>query len=428
MIKKWLLCLFLAVLLITACRPARNAGYVVSPAGEVRAETVTVDSFAQWLLSDETLRPFLAQKDELKIQIIYTQINRDAGNNPTFRDYFFNVNPAHYFYPASTVKMPAAILALEKMAKLREQGISKESTMITESAGFAETPVYNDPLAPDGRPTLAGYIRKVFLVSDNQAFNRIYEFLGQQDLNEGLRRKGHPEAEIIHRLQISLTEEDNRRTNPIRFYDGQGKFLWEQRAANNTTPHFHRRDSLGSGYMVGTRLVNGPMDFSHKNRIGLQSLHEILRSVIFPQSVSPEHRFQIPEDDRKWLVKTMGEFPTESRFPPYPGQDTASNKILFYGDDHPAGILPGLRIFNKTGGAYGFLLDVAYFADVDQQLEFMLSAVIYCNSDGVLNDDQYDYQTVGYPFMKALGRRIYQYELTRTRQHKPDLSEFRGSR
>ena len=88
------------------------------------------------------------------------------------------------------------------------------------------------------------------------------------------------------------------------------------------------------------------------------------------------------------------------------------------------GDLPkNIRIFNKIGGAYGFLIDVSYFVDFDKKVEFMLSAAIYCNKDGILNDDKYDYE-VGYPFMKQLGRIIYDYELKRKKTFKPDLSKF----
>lgn len=425
MIRKLLPRLLICTGMALSCTPSRQTSYQVTPSGEVRAETATMDFFEQLLREEPQLRPFLDQKEAYKIQIIYTQINRDAQNRPHFSDFYFNVNPAHYFYPASTVKMPAAILAMEKMAALEDKGINIHSTMITGAGTAMQTPVYNDPLTPDGRPSLASYIRKIFLVSDNNAYNRVYEFLGQQYFNQQLRAKGHKEAEIIHRLQISLPEEENRKTNPIRFYDTQGNLRYEQPLQYNTEPHFNRRDSLGSGYIRSGKLVASPMDFSTKNRIALASLHGMLRAILFPGSVPASERIQIKEEDRRWLIKTMGEFPTESRFPPYPGQDTAGNKILFYGDGKTDPILPGLRIFNKTGGAYGFLLDITYMADLDRHVEFMLSAVIYCNSDGILNDDRYDYQNAGYPFMRALGRKVYAYELGRRREHKPDLSEFR---
>jgi hypothetical protein len=84
-----------------------------------------------------------------------------------------------------------------------------------------------------------------------------------------------------------------------------------------------------------------------------------------------------------------------------------------------------IRIFNKVGWAYGFLTDASYVADFSNNVEFMLSASIYANSDGILNDDKYDFENLAHPFFYQLGQAIYQYELTRKRSFKPDLSKFR---
>jgi len=54
----------------------------------------------------------------------------------------------------------------------------------------------------------------------------------------------------------------------------------------------------------------------------------------------------------------------------------------------------------------------------------MLSVVIYVNADGILNDNKYEYDETGYPFLYQLGQLIYRYELQRPRNHKPDLSRF----
>ena len=55
----------------------------------------------------------------------------------------------------------------------------------------------------------------------------------------------------------------------------------------------------------------------------------------------------------------------------------------------------------------------------------MLTGNIYVNSDGVLNDDKYEYEELGYPFFKELGNIIYDYELKRKRAHRPDLEKFK---
>ena len=87
---------------------------------------------------------------------------------------------------------------------------------------------------------------------------------------------------------------------------------------------------------------------------------------------------------------------------------------------------PDIRIFNKCGWSYGFLTDAAYVADLRNNIEFMVSAVIYCNSDGILNDDKYDYKEIGYPFLKNLGQTIYEYEMKRKRKRLPDLGIYRS--
>ncbi len=72
--------------------------------------------------------------------------------NLQFTDHYFNVSDSSYFYPASTVKLPVAILALQKLNELKIKGLDKNSTMITEADHSGQTEVYNDPSTPDGRP------------------------------------------------------------------------------------------------------------------------------------------------------------------------------------------------------------------------------------------------------------------------------------
>ncbi|GIT57284.1 MAG: hypothetical protein Ct9H300mP18_07130 [Candidatus Neomarinimicrobiota bacterium] len=43
--------------------------------------------------------------------------------------------------------------------------------------------VYNDTSSETGNASIAHYIKKIFVVSDDNAFNRIYEFLGQDYFN-----------------------------------------------------------------------------------------------------------------------------------------------------------------------------------------------------------------------------------------------------
>ncbi|TNF75022.1 MAG: hypothetical protein EP302_02375, partial [Bacteroidetes bacterium] len=55
--------------------------------------------------------------------------------------------------------------------------------------------------------------------------------------------------------------------------------------------------------------------------------------------------------------------------------------------------------------------DCAYIKDWESGVEFMLTATILVNGNGIFNDDQYEYDETGIPFLAALGRGLYQYEL-----------------
>ena len=55
----------------------------------------------------------------------------------------------------------------------------------------------------------------------------------------------------------------------------------------------------------------------------------------------------------------------------------------------------------------------------------MLAAVIYVSKDGILNDNKYDYEKIGWPFTYQLGQAIYQHELTRKRIRRPNLDRFK---
>ena len=367
----------------------------------------------------------LANIDQNHLQIIYTQIDRRKNGKPQFTDHYFNVSDSSYFYPASTVKLPVAILALQKLNELKIKGLDKNTTMITEADHSGQTEVYNDPSAPDGRPTIEHYIKKILLVSDNDAFNRLYEFLGQEYINTTLHKMGYEEVQIIHRLEISLTEDENRHTNRIRFFDTSARLVYEKPLQQSKLAYAERNTKMGKGFYRRGELVNEPFDFSKKNRVSLNTLHNIVRSVMFPKTVSKKQRFKLTKDDYALLRKYMSMTPPESKFPFYDRENYWDTyvKFLLYGAEKNVS-KDGIRIFNKVGDAYGFLIDAAYIADYNNNIEFMISAVIHCNSDGIFNDDKYDYDSVGYPFMKNLGQVIYGYELRRIKKVVPDLSQF----
>ena len=370
--------------------------------------------------------------DKFELQIIYTQIDRDEKNNPSFTTHHFNVDKNRYFYPASTVKMPTAFLALEKINRLKKDGLDKYTELHIDSIRPPQTTLHADSTSENGKASMAHFAKKVFLVSDNDAHNRMYEFLGQEYLNEELKKKGFSNTKIIHRIGSSgfpFDEEANRYTNPFTFIgiiDTTHVYHQPEAYAENVQemPPMELLEK-GKGYMSDGKLVNDPKDFSKKNRFALGDMEGILRSVIFPEATSEHQRFDFTEDDYQFLYKVMSMRPRESKFPKYTSHEYDSYvKFFIYGDKKEP-IPDHIRIFNKVGWAYGYLSDVSYIVDLEKNVEFFLAATISVNDNQIYNDDKYEYESIGLPFLANLGKVIYDYEVQRERKYQPDLSRFK---
>lgn len=375
---------------------------------------------------NEVFREVISDPTKYRCQIIYTQINRDKNNVPHFTNYYFNYDPQLYFNPASTVKMPLAFLSLEKLNNMAVYGINRNTALQIDSSRPWQEASYTDPTSANGFPSISHYIKKAFLVSDNDAYNRMYQFLGQQYIDRNLHKKGYKDIRITRQF-MGLTVEQNRHTNQVRFVNEDGSVLHTQPAAYNTDSFdFTRSIKLGKGYLdKNDNLIQEPFDFTLHNNLSLEDLQKILQSVLFPASVPKKQRFNISNSDRNFLLQYLSQFPSETNYPKYNNSKYFDTYVKFFFRDSSHKMPDNVRVFNKVGWAYGFMTDVSYVADFANNVEFMLSATLYVNSDEILNDNKYEYESKGYPFLYQLGQIMYQYELNRKRQYMPDLSGYK---
>ncbi|HRI20538.1 MAG TPA: serine hydrolase, partial [Panacibacter sp.] len=326
----------------------------------------------------------------------------------------------------STVKLPLAILALEKLNNMHIKAVNKYTALQIDSSYPKQTAVHNDSTAQNFLPSIAHYIKKAFLVSDNDAYNRLYEFMGQQTINRNLHDKGYKSLRITRQF-LGLTAEQNRHTNAIRFINEDGSVIYKQPPAYNTDSfYFGKIIKVGRAhYNSKDSLVNEPIDFTKVNNVPLEDLQQILQSVMFPSSVPAKQRFNLTEEDYTFLRRYLSQYPSETNYPKYDSAEYYDSYVKFYFKNGSHQLPSYIRVFNKVGWAYGFLIDVSYIADFKNNVEFMLTSTVYVNSDGILNDDKYDEEEIGWPFMYELGQTVYRYELERTRKHAPNLRNFK---
>lgn len=343
-----------------------------------------------------------------EIQILLTEIKRDTLGQPRFIETAYQVDEEQYFYPASTAKLPIAALALQKIKELNANGISITAhTSFQINTTHGESLVLQDSTELEGKLTLAHLIKKIFLVSDNDAYNYLFDFLGRDYINAALKEKGLTHTQIQHKF---LFNADNENTWEYLFFDRNGDTLYHQNSIksieqlNNSNLKGIQK---GKGYLKEGKLINEPMDFSLKNRISIRDLNGILKRLIFPEVFSKEQQFNLTESDYTFLRYWMSRTTTESKIDAYNTGEywDSYGKFLIYGDQKGA-MHNGIRIYNKVGYAYGTLTDVAYIHDLENELEFFLTATILVNSNQIFNDDIYEFEQVGIPFLAALGQEI----------------------
>ncbi|WP_170245252.1 serine hydrolase [Gelidibacter salicanalis] len=253
---------------------------------------------------DVKLKSVFSNLPSHEVQILFSEVFRDKDGQVHFKDDQFQVDDATYFYPASTVKLPIALLALEKL---------NQNPLVNRNTAFQ---VENDSIIS----TFAKDIIDIFAVSSNTAFNRLFEYLGQDAINEHLKDKGI-NAQINHRLSVPNSAELT--TKSVLFYkDNQVIYKTESKTNRQIAPLRMHNLNKGVGYTIGDSLVNQPMDFSTKNYLPITSLQGILKRLLFPEAFPKHQQFALNELDRKFIIDAMAMIPKDAGYDPVDYPDT----------------------------------------------------------------------------------------------------------
>ena len=348
-----------------------------------------------------------------QVQILYSSIKRDSLGKMLFEEFSYNLDNKNYYYPASTVKLPIAVLAIQKINYLKDQGleISLDTPFIVLDPKTDLNIINRDIIDSKGSLTIAHCIKKIFLYSDNDAYNYLFDFLGRDEINYQLEEKGLKNTKIYHKF---LNNSDNINTWKFLFISN-GDTIYNQNSIKSNLSHSNRNLKSvfkGKKFLYEDQIIETPFDFSFKNRISIRDLNDILKRIIFPENFKKEERFDLYKRDYKflkyWMSRTSIEDNDTIKRNDYKYWDSYS-KFFIYGDKKGE-MNDEIRISNKVGMAYGTLTDVAYIKDKINDIEFMLTATILVNDNEIFNDDVYEYESEGIPFLSTLGREILKFE------------------
>lgn len=338
-----------------------------------------------------------------RLQIGLTRIDGPT-DAPRLRHRHFRLDRREWQSPASLVKLPLAIMALERLATLRRAGHVVTLDTPLQLANAPECTVWGQK--PE---SLRRTLTALFAVSDNPAYNRLYDWLGPAAIHARFADWGITDARLWSRF-AACPPASHRVGADWAFLDADGRELVGGRADPPYTPAAHPLGTVrfGSAWMEAGRRVEGPVDFSERNHLPLADVHEILLRLVAPEAFPASSRYVLDPADRQTLLQLMALTPPESRDPVYAAADYPAhyNRHLFVGEgarSRPRGV----SLLGKVGEAYGFLSDTVYAREGSATgLRFVLSAALYVNADDVLNDGGYEYASQGRPFLAWLGHAV----------------------
>lgn len=363
------------------------------------------------------LGPVWSEPRRHRLQLLYTRIERDAAGKPSFRHHAWRLDRDRYFWPASLVKLPIAAFALERARELSALGIDRDTPMFLEEGPACRMP------DPDAGDSIARSVRRALVVSENPAYSRLFDVVGPDVAHRRLTAMGHPDARIVARF-VPCTREENRRLAALRFESPAGRVLARlpSRDAGHQPPVPLEDATLDADFRSddGT-LQRGPVDASFRNFLPIEAAHRLLMAVLFPAAMPRHARFALPREDLALLREALSLRPSDSVDPAYDPATHPDSHVRLFGWGAGRRPLPRhLTVYSKIGEAWGYLSECAYIVDRERAVEFVVSGVGYFNRDGVLNDDRYDYESLGHPFFERVGQVLLAHERARSRRGRFD--------
>jgi hypothetical protein len=303
----------------------------------------------------------LKRAEEHRIQILVR-----AVNGAHHVEHGFRVD-AEYVYPASAIKTFLSVAALRA---LRARAPGERANPFTDTVDALQ--------------------RR----SDNAAFAKLYDFVGHRALNETWRDLGFSSVRFHHRMGQTRAQGLVLPAMAVRV--GSTTIRLPQRTSNLVLPPT-RAERLEVGERHKRRdgvTVDGPKSFAEKNYASLRDLQRLNLSLVEPEA-SDAVALGLRDEDRRMLLAAMS--------------------AMTDGAEHHKPLLAGLRrvlpddaihYIGKSGRAYGFHIANAYVQNTSNGHAMYVTASIYANPNGVVNDDVYDYAGSTVPYLAALGEAL----------------------
>jgi hypothetical protein len=346
-----------------------------------------------------------------RLQIVYSQMDT-SGQYAAVNTVQFGTD--QYYYPASLVKFPVALLTLEKMWEL---DLGLDDILVINSDVDCGNQKFVE-LSQRKSITFRQLFKELLIVSDNNFYSSLYHFLTPKEINEKLLDKGWGGTHI-YKSFAGCDPVDQLKCNSLSVINGAGDVLYTQNASEldslvmiDRYPRTNDRWFGSKHENKNRKIVPGPFDLNNSLEIPLNEIHEMLVALVFGNTPYYNGAWEISNRDRDFIIETMKKFPRElkscyRKMGVIPHDD--HYKYALIGTDHHD-VHPTLTT-SKIGLSYGFTSEIVHIKNEEDGVEFFLSVSLYTNANDIVNDGDYEYYSVAKPFIANLSRLLYAYEL-----------------
>jgi hypothetical protein len=368
-------------------------------------EPMGIDLVDQLHGVDSLVDHVLDNREKYRFQFMITDVI-EHDSSLYLGDTYNYTTPSWYFYPASVVKLPVALLSLEK---LKELDFSTKTKLKFER----DFECGNMKFVNESRKSNISFeemIRELIIVSNNTYYNSLYHFLTPKRINEELNQRGLVETNIYKDFsgcEMPL----NMKTHGFKLEESSTGKSYSQQSSQLELEQFASNyiyDStklLGSKHEYRREIVDGPFDFNYNLEYSVQDIHSTSMRFFFPQFFAEADCWDIRDQDREMLLESMKSVPKDLRKKKYFDKKKYPDnlyKYLIHGDENPK--YDSVITYSKLGLSYGFVTETAYVHDPKTNRHYVLTVNLYVNSNDTVNDGKYEYEELARPFLARLGQ------------------------
>ena len=358
---------------------------------------------------DHFVDSVLKDSSKYHIQLILGAYEDNNGVE-VLKNYYINKD-LYYFNPASLIKFPVAVVALEKISLIQKRyGISIYDSISLNTCGCDVGT--NGYVARNSNKTIEQFLRELFIMSNNDAFNFFYDMVGPYETSERMRELGYDRVKLKRRFTSGCDSLGNLVYGGIGFYDNSRlKYrIFCDTAMRSEIIDPSWPQTAGKAVYRNKKIVPGPKNYSSNNYVSLTDAHDLLISIMDEKQYVRGKPMKMDASLKATLVKAMGDFPRELKSSSYQTSTIPDYYYKYFLDPSVMNTADNqLRIFNKVGISAGFISDVSYIIDYKTGIKYFISASIMPKKDQIMDNGKYNYFDIGIPFLRKIGGMVYQY-------------------